>query len=323
MSDRINRKLLDLKKVKATDDNSFTIRGVLYKHGTTDLSDQSAACFSEDSTVCVVKYHDAWELTEPEDYPGLSAWQPLLNAYKQNDDYSYVESKYHIDNLADYTILIMALSIADNWGNKNQYLSIRNIQETDDRSRMVYAPWDLDSSLGGGSTGQYYDGSYSSWPVSAITKNAVAPFSTCCRQTAFKQKLKEKWQSLRSSIFSVSTVSERLLAYRDLFVNSGAWQRQCDYFDAQKYKPCYVSDLPAEIDSIIKWYSARFAEMDVYFDTTPSSIKTVSSSANANSQSAPIYNIFGQQVASGNWQDAKALLPKGVYLQQGQKYRKE
>ena len=322
MTDRINRKLLDLKKVKENNGNSYTIRGVLYKHGTTDIGDQSSACFSEDSTVCVVKYHDAWELTEPEDYACLAAWQPLLDAYNKNDDYSYVESKYYVDNLADYTLFIMALSIADNWGNKNQYLSVRNIQETGNKNRMVYAPWDLDASLGGGSTGQYYDGNYSNWPVSAITKNASAPFSTCCRQASFKQLLKEKWQTLRNGVFSVKSVAARLYEYRDLFVNSGAWQRQCDYFDTQKHKPRYVSDLSSEIDSIVKWYTARFADMDVYFGTTPAGIETASGTTGNDNANVPIYDLSGRQVATGTWEMAKGLLPKGIYMQQGQKFSK-
>ena len=322
MTDRINRKLLDLKKVKENEDYTNTIRGVLYKHGTTNIEDQSTTGFSEDSTVCVIRYHDAWEHQEPEDYAGLASWQPLLDAYDKNDDYSYVESKYYVDNLADYTLLIMALSIADNWGNKNKYLSIRNIQETGDKSRMVYTPWDLDTSFGGGSTGQNYNGNYFDWPVSSITKNPVAPFSTCCMQASFKQKLKDKWQTLRSGVFSVKSVAARLYEYRDLFVNSGAWQRQSDYFDTQKYKPCYVYDLPAEIDSIVKWYTARFAEMDVFFDTTPSAIETVSGTTGNNNANAPIYDLSGRKVATGTWEKANELLPKGIYTQQGQKFSK-
>lgn len=316
LTDKINRKLLNLKKTELNTDNTFTVKGVLYKHGTTDIADQSTTGFFNNYTVCVARWHDAWELTEPEDYPCEAAWQPLLTAYDNLSDYAYVKSKYYTDNIADYTLFIMAMSISDNWGNKNQYLSARNIQATDDKARLVYSPWDLDTSLGGSYNGSYYGGTYSDWKVSDIVKSAVAPFSTCLQQDEFKALLLEKWRQARTGVMSVDAVAQRLRDYRDLFLNSGAWQRQCTYFDAQTYKPCYVTDLSAEIDDIITWYTNRVKELDTYFGITADGISSPEVPVpEAHGKSSGVYDLFGRKVADS----ANATLPAGLYIVNGKK----
>ena len=185
LTDRINRKLLNLKKVQVKADGSTVIRGVLYKNGTNDIENQNEPCYNEDSTACVIEWHNAWELTYPDEYGGLQAWQPLQDAILSGTSKEYVKKYFVLQNLADYQILIMALSIGDNWGNKNHYLSVRNITKNidddnpteADRRRFVITPWDLDTSLGGNYDGSYYDGNYSNWEPKDITKNCPYPIS--------------------------------------------------------------------------------------------------------------------------------------------------
>ncbi|MCH5168325.1 MAG: CotH kinase family protein [Prevotellaceae bacterium] len=262
LTDRINRKLLDLKKPKENSDGSVTIRGVQYKRGTNDYGDQNTPGFFNDSTVCVAAYHDAWELSEPEDYPCLAAWQPLLDFYDNYNSYNYISTHFYVENLLDYTLFLMALSISDNWGNKNQIYSIRDIQAEGDKSRFIFSPWDLDTSLGGHYNGNYYDGTYSNWTPQQVISSATRPFSTCLTQASFKADLKQRWLETKGGVFAVDSIAQRLYDYCELFVSSGAWERQASV------QPCYVPDLKKEIDLIIDWYAGRYQQINAYFGVT-------------------------------------------------------
>ena len=274
MTDRINRKLLNLKKVVDDGVGGITIRGVLYKSGTLDIDDQNNPGYNEDSTACTIAWHDAWELTEPEDYGCAAAWAPLKDCYANGKNVSYIKKYFYLNNLAEYEIMIMALSIADNWGNKNKFLSVRNIQKDIDdsdstesnRRRFVITPWDLDTDLGGYYNGDYYGGNYSDWKVTeAVNNGGPYPFPYLGGDAEYNALLKQKWIEGRKGAFSCRSVFLKLEKYRDLFVNSGAWMRMTDYFETQKNRPCYVLDLNSEIESIKVWYKARFKEMDKYF----------------------------------------------------------
>lgn len=310
LTDRVNRKLLNLKKPDVTDPESVVIRGVLYKHGTNDIGDQSNPCFSDDYVAYVVRYHDAWELSEPEEYASTEAWAPLDDIYAHADDYGWVKDHFFLEQLAEYQIFITAMSICDNWGNKNAYISARNVTADGDKHRFVYTPWDLDTSLGGAYDGKHYDGSYSDWPVAKVAgaSGMPVPFAVCNRSDEYRQLLKAAWTRGRSGAFAIDTVKERLYAYRDQFVNSGAWQRYCNYWETQRYKPCYVDDLGKEIDLILEWYKARFEEMDAAFGTSDADgIMTIQA---ASPTAAPIYTLQGMRVANPT---------RGVYIQNGRK----
>lgn len=282
LSDNINRKLLDLKKPKPrlTTEND-TIRGVLYKSGTTDIANQNDPAFTDDYKTCVVAYHNAWELKEPEDYECAEAWAPLLDAigsslapgtYERVNNFEMVKKYFSLENLADYQLHIMALRINDNWGNKNHFLSIRDIQsdinsenEKDALKRkFIISPWDLDTSLGGHYNGNYYDGYYGEdWlPEHAVKNGGCFPFSMCQGNAEYKELLKNRWKELRKTSYLPANVNKRLETYCDLLVNSGAWERN------GAIHPCYVEDLRKEIGYVEEWYARRFQIMDEYFGTT-------------------------------------------------------
>ena len=265
LTDRINRKLLDLKKVKDNGDGTYVVRGVLYKSGTTDILDQNTPGLFNDSTICVYEWHNAWELTYPDDYAGMQAWQPFYDKFSNLHNYNFVKQNCNLENIADFQIMVMALALADNWGNKNKFAFIRNSTATDDKANMLFTLWDMDVSLGGQYNGSCYDGNYIDWPVSAASNNAPIPFSICNTQKEYAKTLANRWAEGRAGAFSVVSVATKLRTYRDLFINSGAWQRMVDYYNTQKYKPCHVEDLSKEIELIINWYKDRFHEMDSYF----------------------------------------------------------
>lgn len=282
LNDKVNRKLLGLKKPKVNADGSLqTLRGALYKSGTTDIANQNTAGFFLNNTVCVVEYHNAWELKEPEDFPSEAAWAPLTEYYNGNRNYAYVKSHYYLENLADNHLFTMVLAIADNWGNKNKYVSVVDMSATGDATRLVYTPWDLDTSLGGRYDGGYYGGNYTNWKPGDMNKNATQVFSVCVGQSEYQQLMRNRWIELRTGVFSVDSVAARLRNYTALFEQSGAWERQWNTYQARKSKPQLVENLSEEVELIIAWYRNRFDELDAYFNV-PTGITTTQSATEAN-----------------------------------------
>ena len=314
LSDHINRKLLDLKKF---DEKKGLVRGVLYKSGTEDIADQNKRNFSADWTAATIDYHNAWELKEPEDHECKEAWDPLIDLYDNHSKtFDDVKKYFFLENLADFQLHVMAFAIQDNWGNKNHFFSIRNIQKDIDdpdpneaaRRKCVVSPWDLDASLGGAYNGSYYDGTYSNWALSDVVKNGgFYPFSICQGQAEYKALLKSRWEVARAGAFSKENVNRHLEAYRDLFINSGAWQRMVDHFEGQSSKPLYVKDLAKEISLVEKWYSDRFDLMDKYFDID-TGISTTTATQATPADNA-IYSIEGVRLSEAP--------QKGLYIQGG------
>lgn len=311
LSDHINRKLLDLKKY---DEKKQKVRGVLYKSGTEDIADQNNRNFTDDWKAGTISWHNAWELKEPEDFECEEAWQPLIDLFDNRKTYEDVKKYFFIDNLVDYQLHVMAFSIQDNWGNKNHYFSIRNMQkdindpDPDEaaRRKCIVSPWDLDTSLGGRYDGGYFGGNYSDWaPQDAVKNGGCYPFSVCQGSAEYKQLLKARWAELRTGVFSKESINRRLEAYRDLFVESGAWQRMTDHFNSQSEKPKYVDDLAKEIGLIENWYALRFAQMDEYFGTA-TGIAVVNADKKAD---GAIYSVEGVRL--------NAVPSKGLYIQDG------
>lgn len=319
LNDRINRKLLNLKKVKENPDNTFQVRGVLYKSGTNSIANQNTPGYNDDYTACVVEWHNAWELAEPdEEYACEAAWQPLQDLFAGKRSYNEVKKYFYLDNMVDYQLFVMAFSISDNWGNKNHFFSVRNItKDIDDvepteaaRRKFVITPWDLDTSLGGSYNGSKSDGNYSNWRVADVVKNGgFYPFSICQGQAEYQQMLRNRWAMLRKGALSVENVCKVMDGYRDLFINTGAWSRMLTHFNAQKAKPKHVDDLAKEVGLVEQWYKARFAEMDNYFGTTSSGIHSVE--ANAADNSTEIYDLQGRKVSQPQ--------QHGVYIKGGKK----
>lgn len=315
LSDRINRKLLDLKKVKVTDGEEMLVRGVLYKSGTQSIKNQNEFGYNEDYTACTIAWHNAWELAFPEDYASEAVWKPLQDAILTGKSAAYVKKYFYLENLADYELHVTALSIGDNMGHKNHYFSIRNINKDIDapdpddanRRRFVVTPWDLDTSLGGDYRGSLYDGNYSDWPVKEAAKNAFYPISTIHGDTEYQAILKQRWIEGRKGAFSTTSVNQKLETYRDLFVKSGAWQRMIDRFGVTSSGPMLVDDLAKEISLIEKWYEQRFQEMDAYFGISDG-IEGIIADTQSNSS---VYNLNGQAVSSHT---------KGIIIKNNRKY---
>lgn len=327
LSDKVNRSLLNLKKVqkRSSEEVPDTIRGVLYKSGTGDIENQNERNHTDDWKAYTVEWHDAWELSEPEDYECEAAWQPLLDAYDNGKNLEYIKKYFFLQQLAENQVFIMALRIQDNWGNKNHFFSIRNIQKdindtavdedgivNGDRRRFVITPWDLDTSLGGHYRGAFYDGKYNdedgmeNWtPSDAIKNGGHFPYFILQGSSEYQGMLKEAWERGRAGALSVESVKAKLEGYRDLFVNSGAWARM--YAAKNSLNSMMVEDLTKEIGYLVEWYKARYQMMDQYFGIE-SAIENVRVDQRRDGKR---YNLSGQRVDDSY---------KGIYILNGVKH---
>lgn len=317
LSDKINRKLLDLKKPEVDEaTGEVTIRGILYKHGTTDIEDQNTPGYFNNYMVFLPEWHDAWELHEPEDYASREVWTPLADFYDRPDNYkpnyenySYVKEHFWMENLADFAIHTMVLGIADNWGNKNKYFSIQNVSKNDDRRCFVVTPWDLDTSLGGEYDGSMFGGNLKEdWGVADAERSAPKPLSICFAQQEFRELMKRRWLEGRTGAFSVESVSRRLRETAKLFIESGAWQRSLEARNAHDF---LVTDLNGEIDYIIEWYSRRYDDMDAFLGVTDDDIIGAGIEDINEDRENIIFNLQGVRVRTAD-------IP-GLYIINGKK----
>ena len=78
MTDKIDRKLLGLKKAKVDNNGEVTVKGLLYKgNAWNDYTDIFLLSYKEADTD--KDTWNAWELQYPDDYPSIDTWQPLMD----------------------------------------------------------------------------------------------------------------------------------------------------------------------------------------------------------------------------------------------------
>ena len=246
MTDKIDRKLLGLKKAKENNDGSVNIRGLLYKGSAwtvaTELGGYDASKSFDEET------WNGWELQYPDDYPCYDAWKPLMDLIDFcNTDINYFKENYrkhfYYDNLIDYALFIMGNNIIDNLM-KNTHLSCSDINVN---KTFLITPWDLDCSLGGLYEGSHYE---ENTKLTNLTENKLYNQLYIYNVDNFCTNMKDRWQELLSNIMSVDKFNSRLDSYAKIFRESGAWQRE---YDKWNNNPVPL-DLDVELEYVKEWY---------------------------------------------------------------------
>ena len=309
MTDKIDRKLLGLKKAKIGNDGDVVTKGLLYK----GISWGSGCdLLSYDTNTATDKETwNAWELQYPDDYPSIDTWQPLMDLIdfcsdKTSDDdflQSY-EEWFYPDNLADYVVFTLALNVDDNVY-KNTFLSTVDITKG---HRYMISPWDMDMSLGGNWDGNYNEG------LSTIGRyNSRAPFNRLIKRNAdgFVDKLTGVWTAHYTSLFSPDSIGHRLDTYTALFTESGAWEREYAKWNGN---PVPLKErLQEETNYVKNWYAKNYESLCEQFGTPPTTMGII----NHGTPNIPtwIYTLDGRKV------DVKISdrIPKGMYIVNGRK----
>lgn len=253
MTDKINRKLLGLKKAKEDeDDGSVTIRGVLYKG---DQWTAATQLYGYDTSEPVDRENwNGWELQHPDDYPCAEAWQPLMNFIDLFRLPSGMFADRYVEylnkeNLTDYALLVLGMNYGD-CIMKNTFLSTVDIS---DSHQFIITPWDMDMSLGGN-----YNGDYNNVVVDVgRIKNSML-FKALYNENidGYRDGLSSEWDKLSRTVFSVEAVSNRIDDYAEAFVRSGAWQREYDRWNGNPVP--LAEDITEELSYVKDWYARNF-----------------------------------------------------------------
>ena len=225
LSDKIDRKLLGLKKVKVAEDSTVTVRGLLYKgRQWMDHTDIFLLSYQED--LVDAECWNGWELQYPDNYPSIDTWQPMMDLIdfcSQTTSTRFFRQHYtdyfYIDNLVDYFLLTVVMNVGDN-AYKNTFLSTVDVTSS---HRYLLTPWDMDMSLGG-----FYDGRRDESLADIHRYDSIAPFNRLYVHDIdrFRRRIEQKWNMLRFDLFSIQHVEELLDSYANAFVVSGAWARE-------------------------------------------------------------------------------------------------
>lgn len=310
MTDKIDRKLLGLKKVKVDEEDNVTTRGLLYKgytwNGFTDiwLRAYTEADTSKDTW-------NGWELQYPDDYPSAATWQPLIDLIEFCSDTASDEvfaqdyqDYFYVDNLADYAVFTMVLNVGDN-AYKNTFLSVVDISRG---HRYLLTPWDMDQSLGG-----HWNGDYDKALASINRYNNIAPYNRLAVQNidGYKDMEKDKWSENYTTLFSCEAIDERLDCYAELFTSSGAWGREYAKWNGNPVP--LKESVYEELEYVKGWYKKNYENLCAQFgvDVT-NDIKGITCIASRPLTDKRIYTIDGRRIT-------QEKLQRGIYIVNGKK----
>ena len=304
MTDKIDRKLLGLKKSKIDESGQVTVRGLLYKgynyNVGYDLRSYVTAPTNRDKW-------NAWELHYPEDYPSIETWQPLMNLIDfcsdKTPDETFIEEYkqfFYLGNLIDFVVFTMALYVRD-LPYHNTYISVVDINQD---HRYLITPWDMDTSLG-----QNYDGSYNESLADFHKYDDRAPFNRLSVQNidGFNDLLSAKWKEYSETLFSCDSISRRLDHYAEQFTVSGAWDRERAKWNGNPVP--LTESIYDELEYVKDWYARNYDNLREHYGSN--AIDNIHTDANRSSRCG-IYTLDGRKV-EGN------ALQKGIYIVNGKK----
>ena len=255
LSDKIDRKLLGLKKSQSDNNGNVTVKGLLYKGIFWD-NEGSCSIFllgydnQPTDTVC----WNAWELQYPSDSPSDKTWQPMMDLIdfctgSYADFCEHYNDYFYVDNLVDYFVFTSALNVDDNLY-KNTFLSTVDISQG---HRFLITPWDMDMSLGGKYDGDYYDEL-----TNLVRYDWRPPYDRIYMDNIdnLKDKIAERWRELSATLLAPDSVNVRLDTYAAQMIESGAWERE---YSVWNNRPVPLKEsVSDEVDYVKAWYKRNY-----------------------------------------------------------------
>ncbi|PAM96414.1 hypothetical protein B4N84_03055 [Flavobacterium sp. IR1] len=261
VGEKVKRKLLKLKK------HNGNIRGELYKGDSwggastfTFLSDYDNNNLLWDG----MEYKYPNEETNWANLYDLTNF--ILNANEETFNNQY-KSRFQIDNAVDYFIFLNLLRATDNTG-KNLHVARYSSNEP-----YFYVPWDLD-----GTFGTIWNGQHENITTDLLTNGLYNRLFNDCSADGFREKLKSRWNELRSTIITHPNIMGMLVENYNMLNQNGIYARESmawPDFNANE----------GEIDYISEWLTNRLSYLDMKFsqdcsDTTTLSVATFDKVAN-------------------------------------------
>lgn len=306
LSDKVNRKLLGIKKAKE-EDGDVSINGVMYKAEQWSSATMLNGYDDEDMTAPI---WNQWELDYPDDYPCPETYAPLKAfidycAHSTDDDFAAGINKHlYLRNVVDYQVFWLSQGLTDNHM-KNSFLSIVNIKKG---QRVMITPWDLDCSLGG-----LYNGNYYNYPSEMGYLLSVGLYRRLWNGNinAYQSVVADRWRELYATTLSEEAFNHRVDNYAQALVLSGAWQREYEKWNDNPVP--LQEDLNEETAYIKQWYSTNCQHLaDEVFRDIESGIASVPFHE-PDTDSAHAFNLMGQKVNNTY---------KGIVVYKGKKVKR-
>lgn len=268
LTDKVNRKLLGVKKAKTDASGNATINGVMYKCA--EWCDAAYFKGYNEQSMNGESWN-SWELDYPDDYPCETAYMPIKNfidfcTNTSDEDFKNgLDENLYMQNMTDYHVFYLAMGLRDNTM-KNAFMSIVNINKG---KRMMITPWDLDTSMGG-----EWEGSYHNYVADNDMIMKVKPFERLWNGNInnYRTAVADRWRQLHKTLLSEEAFNARVDAYVKAFVESGAWNRE--YYRWNGSPVFLKKDLNEEADYIKTWYKNNCENLEnVLFKDIPTEIK--------------------------------------------------
>ncbi len=289
LSEQIDRSQLKLKRNTDTQ-----IRGELYKGYAWD----DAVLFNNPDEIPNNNSltWSGYEYRYPTEIVDWTNVEELIHFVANSTDQEFIDdigSRFDMENLIDYFILLNLARILDNRG-KNIYLCRYDADEP-----YFFAPWDLD-----GSWGLLWNGENDTTTKGIMTNNLYDRL-ILNDVDGFRQKLSDKWQSYRISLISDSALENQINEAHQYLVDNGIYEKESEVWDYEYSE--------ADLDYLFDWLEDRLEFLDDYFkDITsvnniaePSKIAVYPNPALDyimvsgdfdNSKPVKIYNVFGELI---------------------------
>jgi hypothetical protein len=196
------------------------------------------------------RFWEEWEQKYPNPSQTISWYDfkklnELVVSSSNNDFINQIEQHIDVDNVIDYFLFVNMINGYDNVA-KNCFFLKRN-----QTKKFQISPWDLDATWG-----RYHDGG-------AVLDNAIVSnglFNRFLETNAgnFKTKLKARWTSLRTSVFTYNNLTSmfddnftELINYNVISTENSIWGTNIDLLNEKNY--------------IFNWINNRLVFLDNYY----------------------------------------------------------
>ncbi len=358
MTEKIDRKQLQIRKFKTETNGDITLRGLLYKSNQWSYSvlmghSAGSKYYPMNSPTDFSNYSATWDNWEMK-YPDLEDgepidWAPLWNAINlvaSANDRTFqtdVDKYFDLPVLLDYYLLLDLTLATDNHG-KNLYWYCYNKQlGTPDSKgntavKLSLVPWDFD-----GCWGRRWDGSsnYNRADQDLTTmlwnlENGELTLYKRLRELDYKgwnDSLALRYATLRQGAFHADSLKARFHAYFDQFDVSGAGDRE----DTRWVKnDATTLDFAAERIFLDNWIDKRLTYLDEQYDIATVGIRvdeaddTFSATGgrgailfrSAEARRVSLYDAAGRLVRHADLREGYTEvnnLPRGIYVVEGRK----
>lgn len=284
MTEKIDRKQLNLKKLKQTTDSISGItttvqRGGLYKATNWSTAVLMGYPYSGSTYPAFNNTSLSWSGYECK-YPELDEgepiqWNALYNAVKipssyYTADYLFtlgVKEVFDLPVYLDYYLFIELMLSTDNHG-KNTYSSIYDQSVS---NKISISPWDMDATWGirwDGSKNlplpeQNFDNYLINYEHGQV--NMFLRLKSLDVDNWKSIQLKERYRNLRATAFNKDSLILKFRKYADLFTLSGADTREIAKWSSHGI----VSDIQSEMNYLSNWMDKRLAYLDMQYLGAP------------------------------------------------------